>query len=604
MSFLLTQRTNCNMFDNHTGIFCFKYKVKLDNIINTVLNIAFDILLQLENKTTSNKDIELAVELFDDNLYKDLGIIKEDLLLKEKENENEDGDKNEGEDEIIYVYSKNDLFGQISTYYNDQLFNDVDILNFLEGSDIAFLQKEEKILYSFDKTGSEVIKRVKNAINNKNIINALIGYLKDLRIKSALNNIHKLNSPFLYGDVLELDKQSGVINHKYLSFDFLDTSKFELDKVDTDDIWLNRKTYKQKFKIVLPNLNDEQDYFVLKDKDHEIGIKINDIVLPFINANIIKYVKEDKRNFYYWSLIKDSFTTSENRKTNSSTLINDFISDSRRSDFAQLLSNLKKNLYIPADIEIFDSYKKYFRNYTYTEKLKFLEEYELYFPEHIDETGLCVYTNQKKEDEYNLLHWIEPKNPKQFSHYRKSIPEKIKRNLVSILKPEIAFYVLEKYFEDTVENILKEHDSSYIPNAVFTINNEKKWEVDFIIYSHTKNKIYFIEAKTKLNKEYIYSYIRKSSELEASLKNELGILDTEILNVEYVILAGFSDENVDAYQHFIESKEDYNNKRDGFFTLPYHFSIPISTIKDKNLTCIAEPEYDKLKKIITETCPK
>ena len=583
------------MFDNHTGIICYKYKVNLESIINTVLCIAFDILLQLEERTSSENDIELAVNLFSDNLYSDLKIDKGYFLQKE-----------EGTDKFIFL--KEQLFDQIGSLYNDKLFNDSDILLYLEGSDIAFLQINEKLIYGFDKNNPEIIKRVKNAINNKNIINILINYLEDTRIKSALSNIHKLNSPVLYGDVLELEKQSGTAFHKAIPFGILDDSKFKSHKLNFEDIWINRKTYKKSFKIDIPKLdpaNPDQQYYSLQDDDgNQIGLKVNDIVLPYINANIAEYVKEEEKTFYQWLLLKDCYTITENKKISSNKFITEFITDSRKSDFTQLLSNLQKNLYIPAQITIPTDYSKYFRSYTYTEKLKFLEEYELYFPEEVDETGLCVYTNQKKEDEYNLLHWVEPKDEKQFSHYRKTIPENIKRTLVSILKPEIAFYIIEKYFEDTIESILKELGSIYIPNAVFTINNKKKWEVDFIIYSRSEKKIYFIEAKTKLNKEYIYSYIKKSSDLEVSLKQQLNIQDAETLNIEYIIIAGFSDKNVDAYQHFIEKRDDYNNKREGFSTLPYHFSIPISTIKDKNLICIAEPEYDKLKKIITETCPK
>ena len=582
------------MFDNHSGVFVYKYKIELDTVISTILSISFDILLQLENKESSENDIELAINLFSNSLYEGLKIKKEDYLIKDEDEK--------------YIFSKEHLFDQIITFYNDKLFQDTDILKYLEGSEIAFIRKSEKIIYGFiDKNNSEIINRVKKAINSKNIINVLINYLEDLRIKSALSNIHKLNSPFLYGDVIRLDKQAGKVPNKIIDYDIFDDSRFTLDKVAYEDIWTNKTAYKRKFKIDIPNIvadSKDEHYSIISDNGTEIGLKINNKVLPFLNVNIIEYIKEDKRIFYQWLLLKDSYTTSENKRSNLNSLVIDFINDSKNSDFTQLLSNLQKNLYLPAGISIKAEYNKYFRSYTYTEKLKFLEEYILYFPEQSDETGLCVYTNQKKGDEYNLLHWIEPKDSKQFSHYRKSVPENIKRTLVSILKPEIAFYVLEKYFEDTVEDILKKDDFKYIANAVFTINNEKKWEIDFIIYSQKNDKIYFVEAKTKLNKEYIYSYTGKSSELEFSLRKQLGIEDSKILNIEYIIISGFSDKNVDAYQHFIGEKDNYNKMREGFSTLPYHFSIPISTIKGKNLTCIAEPEYDKLKEIITEICPK
>ena len=56
------------MFDNHSGVFVYKYKIELDTVISTILSISFDILLQLENKESSENDIELAINLFSNSL--------------------------------------------------------------------------------------------------------------------------------------------------------------------------------------------------------------------------------------------------------------------------------------------------------------------------------------------------------------------------------------------------------------------------------------------------------------------------------------------------------------------------------------------------------
>ncbi|MNT17308.1 hypothetical protein D3C72_1524510 [compost metagenome] len=237
------------------------------------------------------------------------------------------------------------------------------------------------------------------------------------------------------------------------------------------------------------------------------------------------------------------------------------------------------------------------------ENLAHLKEYHfLLSPSIQDETALGVYSDEKKGTDYNLLHWFNHDGEKSLHYYKNPVPEKKRKKLVSTLKPAICYYFLSKYFEDFIHEIFINNKYSFISNHSFFIENKEFTEVDFLV--QTPQKLIYIEAKTKLTKLYIETFLKRASKLIDRFKP---MYDAEI-NIEFLLVASFSDQSVVDYQYFIDSsgnKEDgYNIPRNGLNCIPYLFDVPIPDKEGKIIKVVAEPEFDKLQDIILKICPK
>ncbi len=173
--------------------------------------------------------------------------------------------------------------------------------------------------------------------------------------------------------------------------------------------------------------------------------------------------------------------------------------------------------------------------------------------------------------------------------------EKLK---VHILKAELSFYLVEKYFEDLIEELLKELDFDFVSNVELCIDKNSKAEFDFVIFK--ENKFYFLEAKTTLTKDSVYETSKKYNNNIEYLKK---IANTNLNNFSFLLLGFLSNENLDNYRHFFND-EEYNASRNGFAVIPYKFKIPFFGHQGIELECIAEPELLKLKEFINNICLK
>jgi len=81
------------------------------------------------------------------------------------------------------------------------------------------------------------------------------------------------------------------------------------------------------------------------------------------------------------------------------------------------------------------------------------------------------------------------------------------------------------------------------------------------------------------------------------------------IEIEYVLVGGYSDKNVKDYQYFIKNNEDkdgviYNVHRSTLNSKPYYFTVPVPDKEGKQITCISEPEYNMLQVLLLSVCPK
>lgn len=574
------------MFDNKTGITYCSYQLELEEIINGICNISFDIGIQIDNvDIESNKEIEYVKDLFGDNLFNNLSFDKNDLLETNSNGE--------------YNYSKEDLFSEISNYYNNNVFYKKQIIDFLKESDILLINKKDTFFYTVNEKSSK--DRITKALKKGKILSDVIDNISNDKIKNSLIKIDLFEHSAFYSNTVKISKLEGQPILPIINFDFINEDIVNVELEDFDNYWINIDGYKNKYNVVF---NENSDICLVTNKENGevLGLLIENFLVVYSNVDLSEYIKKEYLFKYYWLLFKNTYSENFNKQLTHSDLVNDFKKKNKEKNLNRLLSNLKNNLYLDNKIVIEKDFEVFFNKVVLIKNLTHLDDYEFIIPQNTKEmTALGVYSTEKKGSSYNLLHWLDNQNETKLLHFRSTPPTKKNKLPISTLKPEICFYFLEKYFEDLLEDIFKINKFEYLSNIHLSKSfNKFKCEVDFFVKGG--NKFFYIEAKTKLSKYYIEEFLKKASKIIDLLKPML----IKGIEIEFVLLGGYSDFNVKDFQYFIDANEvdEYNKKRDGLNSIPYNFTVPIPDKKGSSVICIAEPEYSKLTKLILEICPK
>ena len=576
------------MFDNNGKIFLVNYEVQLDNIVKAICDISYDIGKQIEEFIPlQNREKGFTIEdMFQDSFLLDTSIRQESLSDQQNGNI------------IIPGYTKEQFFSFIADHYNHTLFYKQTFLDGLGGSDILLINKKNSYLLSI---GEKARERLIPALKNAKILKQLILELKNDKIKGSLQKIDMFENDFFYRNTIGSSLQVSKPMLPFLHLSFMNDAMVEIAMVDKDDFWINFECYNKNG----IELSDSDDYFLVSDKvnNKEIGLLINESVLLYANIDLINYIAKDKFFEYYWLLLQHTY--SYKLHVNSSKIdenVEEFKSFKKDVELNQLLSFLKNNYYLSNHSLIGDKFSKFFNSVVCFDKLKFLEEYHFLMSSNIEEeTALGVYSNEKKDSSYNLLHWINHKGVKKVDHYRNSNPTEKEKKLIYTLKPAISYYFLEKYFEDFFSSILVSNDYEFFTNRSIQENGIVLCEIDFFV--KTKTKFYYFETKTKLSKFYIDEFLKKSSFMINKFKP---IFDCGI-EIDFVLVGGYSDDNVKDFQYFIDAEkkhDDYNLERENLKCKPYYFSVPIPDKNGRQIICIAEPEYDKLQNLVLNICQK
>jgi hypothetical protein len=576
------------MFDNSTGIYHYNYRLELENVINAICNIAFDVGIQLDSiDFKGTKEIEYAKHLFKEEIFENLPIRKIDLDEKDSTEE--------------FIYTKDDFFSEISNYYNKTIFNNQDITNYLKDSDLLMIDKGRTFFYSYSDSAKN---RIVSAIQNGGILKDVINKIDNSKIRDSLKKINLFEHNAFYASTVKFEKLNIQPNLPFINFRLINIEKVKKELDEYDNYWINFKAYKKNYKIDL-SANPE-DYFLIRniENDNVLGMLIGDCLLPYSNVDLLEYISDEYISEYFWLLFQYSYAEFSNKPQITNHLVIDFKARNKSIKLNQLLSNLKNNLYLDSKVIIESDFEQFFNNVILVDKLEYLKEYEFLLAENTNNTAVGIYSLEKKGTSYNLLHWLNHEGQDAVQHFNGNLNSAKKTKLsVITLKPEVCYYFLEKYFEDLLENILIVYGYNFMSNIKFNVKKEIYCEVDFLIYSN--KKFYYIEAKTKLSKFYIEEFLKKSSKM---IDKFTPILEKGI-EIDFILLGGYSDSNVKDLQYFInaateETKKGYNLKRENLITYPYYFKVPIPDIKGKEITCIAEPEYDKLTNLILEVCPK
>lgn len=559
------------MFLNNSEIFSYTFKSKLQQVVKPICSIANDIGQQ------TIKDFNYS-ELFSEAFISQCGYRKSSLQNEEE------------------------LFSIIGEFYNNNIF-DFEIfdagLEILELSNILFLDKFEKIVL-FKGEGKSLNSTLINYIKKLDIDNDLIANIDIDLIKKCLSSVSLFDNTILY------NKSVGTTSHGQQKAPFiipltsLDNDKIESQLVDENRFWINKGYLEKNCGI---DIGSNPKIHSIKDSNAELllGYSIDNWFIPSKSVSIENYIKQEDLSSYIFSLFINVFNKKNPVINTTSPLIEKFKSENKNSELNKLLSYLVYNLYISADNSdlIKPDFEDFFEEVALVQNLNPYNS-SSFFISKSDEKKLAlgIYSTERLDTNYNLLHWIEQDNENYIEHKPHLANTKHKKALIKTLRPDVAFYFIRKYYEDIIEDILRSNNFDFINNFKFDISADQDYEIDFLI--KTETKLIFLEAKTKLTQINIEKYLIKTTNLYKGLRE---FIDKSI-SIEFVIVGSYSENLEKHYKHFIDAEvyPDYNSKREGLESLPYKFELPLQEIKGVSLLCIAEPEYDKLDKLIKERC--
>lgn len=565
------------MFDNQNNISRYNYEVQLEEIVKAICEISFDIGSQLEE----------VIELKSPDTGFSIGdLFTEDFLLEISVRPNSLSD-----------YTKDEFFSFIADYYSKELMNMEHFLQILDGSDVLFIDKEKSY---FIGIGEKPQARLIPALKGAKILNHLIQNLESKKIQRSLEKIGMFENDIFYKSSIKASKIDIQPILPFLPLKMIHDDLIETDLVDTDHYYVNVKEYK-KLGGDFSGIDEFKICRLRKDKI-ELGLVVGDHVILYSNLDPTSLIKEDQLADYFWMLLDKSFTKpTPAAQASQDAVLKEFIKLRSDKDLNNLLSHLKNNFYLTETGLVTEKFESFFNTVISLNELEHLNNYQFLMSSNFEEdTALGVYTTEKVGTSYNLLHWINHNGKEKVSHYRTQVPKILEKKLILTLKPVICYYYLEKYFEEFFESILKEKGIKYIANRIFS-TNQTKVEVDFLVFNGIKF-IYF-ETKTKLSKDYIDGFLKRSSLMLNKFKPML----QKGIEIDFILLGAYSDQNVEDYRYFVDvstekNAEGYNQVREGLATKPYYFNVPIPDQQGRKILCIAEPHYDKLSNLVEELC--
>lgn len=575
------------MFDNNNKIFAYKIALKLDPYLVALFNLCFDVFIKLENIDADSNEIEYAVSLFSDDFYEMLEITKGEYLAQDEKSQ--------------YTYTKEQFFDTISSNLNSYYLRSDIFINKLKGNDHLYYFKDTFTIYSTIGDGKDA-KQINNNLNKAfksiNIVSEVLNYLDNKNLKESIQSIstiYDFNKNGLYIKILnsEFFKPKLLsVPEEQINFDLLESVLF-----DFENVWINFDN------DLCNNLNfdtEKDEYYLIQDSESKkvIGLKVNNRILLKYNIDLSMYIKEEFEYQHIWQLLNENYLRKRKQTLlYNSELIQSFKEKSKEGDFNKLLCNLKHNLYIDRIVPIKVDYQCFFEEFIVLKNLNDLSNFNFFLPdEKVEKELLGIYTEQKIGKKYNLLHYFKHKDDRFTEGFVNSEPQKKEKLKVHILKAELSFYLVEKYYEDLIEDLLTELNLDFVSNVELCINGESKAEFDFVIFKD--NKFYFLEAKTTLTKDNVYDTSKKYNNNIEYLKQ---ITNTDLQDFAFILLGFLSDQNIDSYRHFF-ADQAYNTKREEFAVTPYKFKVPFFGHPGLALECIAEPELLKLKEFIKEIC--
>ena len=369
----------------------------------------------------------------------------------------------------------------------------------------------------------------------------------------------------------------------------VDLSRYAIVEADPDGMIFN-PVFLEK---VLNITSADWKLYEVIDETVTIGFIIDNILLPLID--ITEMINVQERGNYVWQLIKNVYGARLKQKRMPDNILN-FRKSAMKPALNRLLTYLKYNFYLPEDLSISKMHKKYFELVYFYDKIEHVDNLQICTNAKARGTNLGIYTPEKIDKEYNLLHWYTG-SIDELQYYNSEESRKPGRvTKIQVLKPPFSYYLLHKYFEDILASCLEEIGVDYLSNVQFKFSQDRQFEADFIV--KLADRILIIEAKTRLSETTIRDALEKKV---VRMRECFG--DTfNNYPFDYVVCAQFADERLGLIEHFMTrvsklQNEQFNN------VWSYDFYIGEGKPKQVNhIRCISEPSIQKLKRKLAEIC--
>lgn len=431
---------------------------------------------------------------------------------------------------------------------------------------------------------NEIEENIKTKVNLEEFVKELIRP----RYKVLYARIVDLANRSVKKKLIVCDELEDVLAYP-ISVTDVDLSKYSIVEADPDVMIFN-PIFLEK---VLDVMSTEWKLYEVLDETTTVGFIIDDVLLPLID--ITEIINVQKRGNYVWQMIKYVYGAHLMQKSMPDD-IHAFRKSAMKPSLNKLLTYLKYNFYLPEDLNISKAYKKYFELVYLYDKIDHIDKFQICTNARARGTNLGIYTPEKIDKEYNLLHWFTG-SIDELRHYNSVEARKTSRvTKIQVLKPPFSYYLLNKYFEDIIATCLDEIGVDYVSNMVFKVSPDRQFEADFIV--RLKDRMLIIEAKTRLSE----TTIRDAIEQKVVRMRECFGDTFHNYSFDYVICAQFADERLGLIEHFMTKVSKSPNAQ---FNNVWSYDFYIGEGKPKQVNqvrCISEPSIKRLKNKLAEIC--
>lgn len=529
---------------NTLGVY--KYTIDIENLLSPVYHLILDLIRE---RYPNLQFHEWGVEVFD---------IK----------------KITGQIQVADDVSEESFLVLLSGYLEDYLYEQS---NLLENIGVLLLYRTKRFFIAQAKTKMQPL--LINWIKKSGIIDNFFELINSLEINNIREPLAKLMNDQYFGNsikITELDLKGSFIPKKIIE-------KYEELPIDEEAIWLcdNWKT-----KIGLEETSQYNE--VSFPNIDSFGIAMGDWVLPTEYVDHI--VKSEYSTEYFWIMLNDVYAHRNNRISKYRDKCSRFANALRETEFANLMTKLRYNLYLSKDdMEKHEEFKEFFEEVYNIERFKKEINHVLFTGSHVAEqvgnkqTMFGLYKTVKDNTEFNLRAWINVETDNSQRLTTSNGEEKVEIKTVYALKPYYSYYFCKDYFEDMFEDMLTESGITSLSNFELYKSDDPKncfIEIDKMV-KKTDGSLVYIETKTTLNRYNIEDTLN-----EVVKFHQIMINSYPNVQMKYLLVSLYYNETVeDGFSYFTNAEG--SSVKD--------FKIPIARYNGIDLHCIVEPEYAKLK---------
>lgn len=466
---------------------------------------------------------------------------------------------------------------QISHYLEDYLYEKS---NLLENTEILLLYRTKKIIITSVCVNKQVLIQW---IKKSGMINTFFDLINNAGINNIKNTLTNFLNDQYFGNSVKITELSNL-KGTFVPKKFV--VNYEEQPIDEESIWLCGK-WKSRIGVQEDTVYNE---VVLNGVDG-LCLSIGDWILS--TGYIDDVVTTEASTEYFWAMLKDIYAQRANKRSIYRDRCTDFAEAFKDAEFANLMTSLQYNLYLPKSSTVIpDKYKSFFEEVYNIEQFKEEANQVLFTGNHVTEqvenrqTMFGLYRTVKDDTEFNLRAWINVKTNKSQILTTSKGEKNIEIKTVYALKPYYSYYFCEDYFEDMFMDLLEKSDIISLSNfKLYKSDNPNHCfiEIDNMVKKADGTLVY-IENKTTLNRHNIEETLNEVANFHQIMSGSY-----PNVQIKYLLVSLYHNETVEDGFSYFTNIENSSIK---------DFKIPIARYNGVELHCIVEPEYEKLKGIM------